>query len=360
MGRSDDEHTWLSAAECANRIGLTIRALRLYEKYGLIQPRRTHKNWRLYGAREITRLNEILALKRLGLTLSNIARLLAGRATDLVRLLDMQHSVLLELRDRTDRSLTAIRTLQTRVAAGERLSTDELLKLAKETNMPDTSSDAIAWRRYEQARPRAEAKIDPALYAEYAGHYQLDGMGYVVADRGGRLFTRMTGQPELEIFPEEPDRFFYKAVTAQITFVRDGKGAVSGLVLHQSGYDLPASRVDGSVIKAIEDALDDRIKHKTPLPDSETLLRRIIAEHQRGEPDYERMSPPLAALAREQSAMIKDDLERIGSLKSVSFKGVGPGGWDVYDVRFENGNMEWGFALAADGKFSGIYLKRSL
>ncbi|MEP7456249.1 hypothetical protein [Phyllobacterium sp. SB3] len=191
-----------------------------------------------------------------------------------------------------------------------------------------------------------------------AGNYLLDGMGYVVSEKEGRLFTRITGQPELEIFPEETDRFFYKAVAAQITFVRGAKGAVSGLVLHQNGYDLPASRVDGSVVKTIEDAMADRIKHKTPLPDSEALLRRIIAEHQRGEPDFERMKPPLAALAREQSAMIKADLEKIGLLKSVSFKGVGPGGGDVHDVRFENGTMEWGFALAADGKFSGIYLQR--
>ena len=54
----------LTAAECADRIGLTVRGLRLYESRGLISPRRTAKSWRLYGAAEISRLHEILALKR--------------------------------------------------------------------------------------------------------------------------------------------------------------------------------------------------------------------------------------------------------------------------------------------------------
>ena len=73
------EDTWLTAAQCAKRVGLTVRALRLYEQTGLIHPRRTDTNWRLYGAREIARLNEILTLKRLGLSLQHIARLLAGQ-----------------------------------------------------------------------------------------------------------------------------------------------------------------------------------------------------------------------------------------------------------------------------------------
>jgi DNA-binding transcriptional MerR regulator len=33
----------LSASECARQMGLSVRALRLYERYGLISPRRTGK-----------------------------------------------------------------------------------------------------------------------------------------------------------------------------------------------------------------------------------------------------------------------------------------------------------------------------
>lgn len=65
----------LTALECAEQVGVSIRALRLYEQYGLISPRRTSKQWRLYGSTEIVRLNEILALKTLGLSLRDIAKL---------------------------------------------------------------------------------------------------------------------------------------------------------------------------------------------------------------------------------------------------------------------------------------------
>jgi DNA-binding transcriptional MerR regulator len=309
----------------------------------------------------MARLNEILALKRLGLSLASITRILAGHATDLDRLLAMQHSALLELRSRAERSLTIVGALRTKIAAGELVSIEELLKLAKETKMTDTSSEAIAWRRYEQARPRTEVKINPALYADYAGHYQLEeGEGFVVTHRDGRLFIRVTGQTDFEAFPEGDDQFFLKALPCQITFVRDSQSLVSTLVLHQHGYEYAGARVEEAVTKSIDDAVAERIKSKTPIPDSEALLPRIIAEHQRGAPNYDQMSPPLAALAREQAATIEADLARLGPLQDVSFKGVGPGGWDIYDVRFERGHMEWGFVLAPNGKFSGIYLRPSL
>ncbi|RXT55162.1 hypothetical protein B6S44_11145 [Bosea sp. Tri-44] len=83
MSTQNKAETWLEANECAARIGLSKRALRLYEERGLIRPRRTDKGWRLYGADEIARLHEILALKRLGLSLQRITALLHGKALDL-------------------------------------------------------------------------------------------------------------------------------------------------------------------------------------------------------------------------------------------------------------------------------------
>ncbi|OWW04845.1 hypothetical protein ATY81_02400 [Rhizobium sp. R72] len=85
-GRAQED-VLLTAQECASRIGLSIRALRLYEQQGLISPRRTSKQWRLYGSTEIARLNEILVLKSLGLTLRDISKLLRGHPTDLVQTL---------------------------------------------------------------------------------------------------------------------------------------------------------------------------------------------------------------------------------------------------------------------------------
>lgn len=95
----------LTAAECAGRMNVTVRALRVYEQHGLIAPPCTAKNWRLYGAREIARLNESLALKHLGLSLTRIAASLAGKSTDLSHLLALQRQSALDIRARAEPSL---------------------------------------------------------------------------------------------------------------------------------------------------------------------------------------------------------------------------------------------------------------
>jgi D-alanyl-D-alanine-carboxypeptidase/D-alanyl-D-alanine-endopeptidase len=52
-----------------------------------------------------------------------------------------------------------------------------------------------------------------------------------------------TGQPTLRLWPETEVDYFVKEVDAQITFVRDAQGAVTGLVLHQNGQNKPAKKV---------------------------------------------------------------------------------------------------------------------
>src|SRR3569833_1575645 len=90
---------WLTAADCARRIGLSVRALRVYEQHGLVAPRRPGKSWRLYGPDNIARLNVVLALKSLCLSLCNIANLLKGQPTDMVRLLAMQQEAQRSVQD---------------------------------------------------------------------------------------------------------------------------------------------------------------------------------------------------------------------------------------------------------------------
>nr|WP_295667870.1 MerR family transcriptional regulator [Sphingomonas sp.] len=80
----------LDISDVANRTGLTARALRFYEARGLVQPLRTANGRRHYGAGELARLTAIVALKRAGFTLAAIQRLLAGRETNLGRLVAAQ------------------------------------------------------------------------------------------------------------------------------------------------------------------------------------------------------------------------------------------------------------------------------
>ena len=66
----------------------------------------------------------------------------------------------------------------------------------------------------------------------------------------GKLMAQATGQPAFRLWPETETDFFLKEVDAQITFVRDPKGAVTQLILHQSGADQPAKKEDKPAPKA--------------------------------------------------------------------------------------------------------------
>lgn len=66
----------LSIGELAGRSGVTVRALRHYEKLGLIKPQRSEARQRAYAYRDVARLQQIQMLKRTGLTLSRIRELI--------------------------------------------------------------------------------------------------------------------------------------------------------------------------------------------------------------------------------------------------------------------------------------------
>ncbi|MGL4964758.1 MAG: MerR family transcriptional regulator [Inquilinus sp.] len=70
--------SFLSASEAARRLGVSAKALRLYEQRGLLAPVRSAAGWRAYGPDEMGRAGEIVALRALGLSLAQVARVLQG------------------------------------------------------------------------------------------------------------------------------------------------------------------------------------------------------------------------------------------------------------------------------------------
>jgi DNA-binding transcriptional MerR regulator len=74
---------FLSPSEAAKRLGVSAKALRLYEQRGLIAPARTAVGWRAYGPDEMACIAEIVALRQLGLSLSQVGRVLGGDSESL-------------------------------------------------------------------------------------------------------------------------------------------------------------------------------------------------------------------------------------------------------------------------------------
>ena len=74
---------FLSPSEAARRLGVSAKALRLYEQRGLVTPARNLAGWRSYGPNEMARGAEIVALRALGLSLAQVVRVIEGDAQGL-------------------------------------------------------------------------------------------------------------------------------------------------------------------------------------------------------------------------------------------------------------------------------------
>ena len=166
----------LSPTETARRFGVSTKALRLYESRGLLKPLRTEAGWRTYGPDQITRLHQILALKRLGLPLTRIAAILAG-AGALEPILELQERVLAREGDRLARALALVRAARAKLAAGQSLSVDDLATLTKETAMaskPDPQEMKALCEPYtaKHFTPEERARLEQYAQADAVADWE--------------------------------------------------------------------------------------------------------------------------------------------------------------------------------------------
>ena len=69
------------------------------------------------------------------------------------------------------------------------------------------------------------------------------------------------------------------------------------------------------------------------------------------------MSRDLVNGTRQQLPQLQSSIVALGALQSVTFKGVGPGGADIYTCKFENGSIEYRIWLGADGKLESANVR---
>lgn len=120
---------FLSPSAAAQRLGISAKALRLYEQRGLIAPRRTAAGWRVYGPDEIARAAEIAALRALGFSLAQVARVLGDDPHGLEPAL-AAHEAILEGRIRQlSGAVEKIRDLRAGLTQGKRPTVGELVHL---------------------------------------------------------------------------------------------------------------------------------------------------------------------------------------------------------------------------------------
>jgi len=120
---------FLNPSEAASQLGVSAKALRHYEQRGLIAPARSPAGWRAYGPDEMARAAEIVALRAIGLSLGEVARVLSGDAAVFERAL-ATHQITLEHRIRElGDTVAKVRRLRADLVRGETPATGEVIRL---------------------------------------------------------------------------------------------------------------------------------------------------------------------------------------------------------------------------------------
>ena len=210
-------------------------------------------------------------------------------------------------------------------------------------------------QKVEPIKEHVQVTANTKVFDNYVGSYELAPNAILTVSRtGDELFTQLTGQPKVQVFPEGERKFFLKVVDAQLTFDTDAQGKATQVVLHQNGRDITAKRLDDAQATALSASLAKRFKDQTALPGSEAAVRRLVEELRTGQPKYELMTPSFADVTRQQLPQLRTIITQFGAVLSVMFKGVGQGGADIYEVKFERGSSEWRITLEPDGKVGGV------
>jgi DNA-binding transcriptional MerR regulator len=122
---------FLNPAEAARRLGVSAKALRLYEQRGLIAPVRTAAGWRAYGPDEMARVAEIAALRELGLSLSQVARVLGGDSESLEPALAAHQTALEGRVHQLVDAVDKVRRLRADLSGGRAPAARELARLLR-------------------------------------------------------------------------------------------------------------------------------------------------------------------------------------------------------------------------------------
>jgi DNA-binding transcriptional MerR regulator len=153
---SDAREKLCRTREFAELTGVTVRTLHHYDRVGLLKPSgHTQAGYRLYGKRDLARLQHITTLKFLGLPLKQIREVLDRNGHDLKATLRLQSEALQQRRQQLDRALRAIAHAESSLAGGQEPGWETLRTIMEVIEMEQKWEFA---RQYYS--PEARQKID--------------------------------------------------------------------------------------------------------------------------------------------------------------------------------------------------------
>lgn len=206
---------------------------------------------------------------------------------------------------------------------------------------------------------------DSVSLDQYVGWYRIAPNRVLTVRRDGdRLWLNETGQGATQVFAEGTDAFSFRG-DHLVIFLRDEQTKVSRVLVQSAVFGARlASRVDAAVAQAVEAdfarrlaEVPDRFRDQVPAAGSKETILRGIEELRGGTPSYERMSAPLAAKIHRYLNEMRTTFQALGAVESLFFRGVGPGGYDIYGAKFENGTAEFRLLLEPDGKAGDVIFR---
>jgi ketosteroid isomerase-like protein len=103
----------------------------------------------------------------------------------------------------------------------------------------------VAARHYSRLPvERTAVKLEPKVYDEYVGQYELaPNFILTVTKEGEKLMSQATGQPKFELLAESEIGFFIKDISALFIFMRGRSGEVERMITVQDGRIIQAKRI---------------------------------------------------------------------------------------------------------------------
>jgi DNA-binding transcriptional MerR regulator len=214
--RTESNVAFYQAHEFAELAGVTVRALHHYDRLGLLKPtHRSEAGYRLYSRKDLARLEQIVVLKFLGLSLREIDEVLRQETAALPQTLRRQQQVLTEKRRQLDKAITVIAKASESIGQGDESDWRVLATIIKEISMQRDKawmgqyfSDAAKAKIEERKvlwSPEFQQQIDQKwkqLFADVEGSLNEDPAGekaQALAARWQGLVNEFTGgDPEIQ------------------------------------------------------------------------------------------------------------------------------------------------------------------
>jgi DNA-binding transcriptional MerR regulator len=145
------------AREFAELSGVTVRTLHHYDRLGLLKPSRyTEAGYRLYGERDFARLQQIVTLKFIGLSLKEIKELLGQKELDLKMTLRLQRQIVEARRRHLETVIQAIERAEQAMALSDETDWETFKQIIEVINMQNDMEWMKKYYTEEQLAELAE------------------------------------------------------------------------------------------------------------------------------------------------------------------------------------------------------------